>query len=221
MPSTLAQLETRVAALLFDPALAVWTTAVIDESIRQALHEYQQVVPLTAEALLTLPGVGRTIALNEVTGLLNITRIWWPYDSTEDDDTNKDANLVTGFNLRFDDNQPVVEIAAIDQPQLNDQLYLWYTKLHTIQNLDSGATTSMPADHESILVLGAAAYACFSRAADLNETSALNTSSTPNYGALGTWYLERFNLGLARARSPGKGNAGPAFGPGWKLDRWD
>lgn len=221
MPSTLAQLEARVAGVLFDPTVAVWTTAVIDESIRQALGQYQQAAPLTAEALLTLPGDGRTIALNEVTGLLNVTRVWWPYDSAEDDDTNRAANLVTGFNLRFDDGQPIVDIASIDQPQTDDELYLWYTKPHTIQNLDSGSTTSLPADHESIIVLGACAYACFSRATDLNETAGLNTSSTPNYGALGSWYMERFQLALAKVRSPGKGNAGPAFGAAWKLDQWD
>ena len=168
MPSTLAQLETRVAALLFDPALAVWTTAVIDESIRQALHEYQQVVPLTAEALLTLPGVGRTIALNEVTGLLNITRIWWPA-TPQDDDTNKTPTS-SPANLRFDDNQPWSKSPPSTSP--NSTILACGTQNSTPSRTRQRCRHTPCPPITAHPRPSAAAYACFSRAADLNETSA-------------------------------------------------
>lgn len=225
MASTLAQLEVKVAALLYDAANAVFTTATLDAALRQALEEYTEAAPLTMETTIVLPGDGREIALNGVSDLLAVTDVWWPYDSTPTSETWP-PNRVPGFRIWWDDAQPVLFLteAAGAQPQQNDELRVFYTKPHTIQNLDSAAATTLPAPHESLIARGAAGLCCLARSVDLNETAANMAVSTPNYGALADIYLNAFPAGFyprleaLRAHSSARGEP---FGAGWAMDKWD
>ncbi len=224
MPSTLAQLEARVANLLYDATNAVFSTATIDEGLRQALERYSDAAPLTRETVITLPGDGREIALNGIADLLQVTEVWWPYATTGAEVWP--PNRVKGFRLWWDDAQPVLFLTDIlgDQPQSGDSLRIWYTKPHTIQNLDSASVTTLPAPHETLLVRGAAGYACLARSVDLNETSLNMAVSTPNYAALAEIYLNDVASGFLticdqlRAQSQVRGEP---FGGGWQLDKWD
>src|SRR4051812_26996908 len=103
MPSTLSQLESRLSARLGDPTNAVYSTATLDEALRSALAEYNAVLPLTAETVITLPGDGREIALSGLSGLLGVSAVWWPYTSTGSEAwPPADA---PGFRLWWDDAQ--------------------------------------------------------------------------------------------------------------------
>jgi len=221
MPSTLAQLEVRVSQLLFDTANAIFTTGLIDEAIRIALAEYNRIAPRNMEALVTLPGDGREVALNGVADLLAVTAVWWPYDSTDPDAWP--PNVIDGWQLLWDDAQPLLYLPADThgQPQLDDELRLWYTAPQTVQNLDSASASTLPAPDETLLVLGAAGYACISRSVDLNETTANMAISTPNYGALGAGYLSEFRRGLDKLKSARPQSGAPWPSKGWKLDKWD
>ena len=225
MSLTLAQFEARVLALLMDDAAAIFVTAVTTEAVRLALHEYSEAVPLAMETVLTLPGTGHEIALSGVTGLLGVVDVWWPYDSVATSETWP-PNRVEGWSLWWDDAQPVLYLNADNQgqPQIADELRLWYTKLHTIQNLDSAAATTVAVAHESLLVLGAAGFACLARVVDLSESAAA-TIAMINLGALGEAYLKQFRARLKNLRS---GNAAgsargqrPFGGAGWTMDQWD
>lgn len=228
MPLTLAQYETQISALLMDPTNAVFSTAVIDAAVRQALGDYTQANPLTAETVLTLPGDGREIALNGVSGLIQVTDVWWPYDSSAVSETWP-RNDPLGFRLWWDDGAPVLFLNSREgaQPQQNDEIRVFYAKAHTIQDLDQAAATTPLPSHEYMLVRGAAGLACIGRAADLNETSSNMAVSTPNYAALGKLFLfgDEFDLGfypwLALLRTQGqvRGDAFPRAG--WKLDKYD
>lgn len=227
MPLTLAQYEAQVAALLMDPTNAIFSTAVIDVAVRQALGDYTQANPQSTETVLTLPGDGREIALHALTGLMQVTEVWWPYTSGSSEMWPRSDPC--GFRVWWDDGAPVLFLNAREgsQPQQNDEVRIFYTRPHTIQNLDAGAaTTPLPA-HEYMLVRGAAGLACIGRAADLNETSSNMAVSTPNYAALGKLFLfgNELDLGfypwLAGLRSQGqvRGEAFPRAG--WTLDRYD
>ena len=226
MGLTLAQFEARVLALLFDSSAALYVTAVTTEAVRLALHEYAEAAPLAAEIVLTLPGTGHEIALSAVTGLLGVVDVWWPYDSAATSETWP-PNRVEGWTLWWDDAQPVLFLNADNQgqPQIDDELRLWYTKPHTIQNLDSAAVTTVPTEHESLLVLGAAGFACLARAVDLSETAGQQTIATPNLGALGGMYLKQFRARLKSLRlGQVTGSARrqrPFGGAGWVMDQWD
>jgi hypothetical protein len=223
MPSTLAQFRTRIAQALVDTGNTNYATGALDEALRTALDEYTQAAPLGSESLVTLPGVGRTIALNELTGLLNVIQIWWPYDSLLDDDENEAANQVKGFALRFDDARPIVQLKTKNnsQPQTDDETLVWWTAPHTIQDLSSASITTMPAPHESGLVAGAAAYAAIARAIDRADEFNLDLKNPLNLASWGERQLARFNQWLALLRAQGARSGTESFGPGWPTDTWD
>jgi len=224
MALTLAQYEARIAAFLMDASNTIWSTATLDECLRSALHEYSDANPLAMEAVVTLPGDSREVALNGVTGLLRVTDAWWPYDSAATTSVWP-PNRVRGFRVYWDDDQPVLFLETEDdgEPQLDDELRIWYTKIRTIQNLDSASVTTIQAEHESWLVMGAAGYAAFARATDLAETAGVSAVSTPNLAALASRWLRTFRANVASLRgqsNPG-GPSGPVFGAGWRLDKWE
>jgi hypothetical protein len=216
--STLAQLEARLAARLVDAGNAVFATATLDEALRAALSDYTAAAPLTMETVLVLPGDGREIALSGVDGLTGVTDVWWPFDPGSE---IWPPNRVRGFRLWWDDAQPVLflESAAGGAPREGDALRLWYTRAHTIESLDAGALTTLPAHHESGLVTGAAGYAAVSE--NIDQIGALHldlteTDELRRWGSARLAEFERF-LGALRAAAPAPG---PAFGAGWVLDAY-
>lgn len=222
MASTLAQLEARVAQLLFDTGNVIFTTGLIDESLRLALHEYSGAQPLATETVITLPADGREIALSSLTGLLQVTEVWWPYDSSATIETWP-PNRVQGFRLWWDDGSPVLFLTTVDEsePDQDDEVRVWYTKVHTIQNLDSADSTTLPGPHESTIVLGAAGYACASQAANLTNTAVTMTVPSPKYAEIGGVYLTQFRAQLKSLRSGPGGIRGSPWGRGWAMDKWD
>jgi hypothetical protein len=221
MPSTLAQLEARVGQFLMDAAAAVWPTTTIDEGLRLALQEYTQSNPSSMESVVDVLAAGREIALDSLADLLDVTEVWWPFDSTVE---NWPPNRVAGFRLWWDDARPVLHLTSNDgsQPQAGDELRVWYTVPQTIQNLDAADMTTLRTVDDTLIVLGAAGHCCFSRSADLAENAATSTTATPNYAALGSRFLKEFRYLLAKLRpaSPMPPGASP-FGAGWALDAWD
>ena len=217
--STLAQLEIRVAARLVDSGNAVYSLATLDEALRTVLSEYSAALPLASETYLTLPGAGREIALDSLTGLIAVLDVWWPFDP---DSEAWPPNRVAGFRVWWDDAQPVLLLAsqAGSQPQAGDNLRLWYTKPHTLQDLDGGDVTTIFPNHESALVTGAAGYAAASNNLDQIGTVRVDPAEVP---ALNQWAAQRlaewraFLAGLA-ASAP---SFGPPYGEGWGLDKWD
>lgn len=220
---TLAQYETRVLTFLMDTGVAVWTSATIQEALTLALDEYSGANPLAKETVITCPAAGREIALASLSDLQHVTAVWWPYDSSTED---WPPNLVHGFVVRWDDAQPVLMLQCDTgaQPQTDDEVRVYYTVPHTLQNLRSASTTTIPTIHESLLVLGAAGYACFARSVDLAETTSLAAVATPNLAALGSRYLKEYRrrlLEISLSAHNLHGVSGPAFGAGWALDQWD
>jgi hypothetical protein len=218
--TTLTQLRDRVEAMLMDTANAIWDTDVIDEAIRQALDEYNQVFPLSVETVITLPGDSREIALNSLTGLLDVMEVWWPYDSAASE--TWPPNKIRGFRLWWDDAQPVLFLDLVDgsQPQQDDEMRIWYTKPQTIQDLDSADSTTLQGDHQSALVKGAAGHAALFRTADLVEVAGTDLYAV---GLLGTWGRAKEREWSAFLESLRKQSArrGPPWGQGWPLDKWD
>lgn len=218
--STLSQLQTRLAARLVDAANAVFAASTLEEALRAALSDYTAAAPLAMETVLTLPGAGREIALNTVTGLLSVSDVWWPYDSLATSPAWP-PNRVRGFRLWWDDAQPVLFLENVDslEPQPGDELRLWYTRAHTLQDLDGGALTTLPAHHESALVTGAAGYAALSENVDQIGALHLDPTESADLGRWASARLQEFHafLSTLRAAAP---VSGPSFGVGWKLDRY-
>jgi hypothetical protein len=217
--STLVQLEARVAARLADAGGALWALSITDEALRSALSDYSSALPLASETYITLPGAGREIAIDSLTGLIAVLDVWWPFDPNTE---VWPPNQVAGFRVWWDDARPVLLLASKsgNQPQLNDNLRLWYTKPQTIANLDSAAITTVFPNHESALVTGAAGYAA--NMALVNQMSSVQVE-VGQVPALHQWAAQRLAdwhafLAAIAANSP---SFGPPFGDGWGIDKWD
>jgi hypothetical protein len=221
MSAPLATFRDRIEQMLMDTGNAIWDTGVIDEGLHLALDEYDMITPLHMETVITLPGDGREIALNGVTGLLNVLDAWWPYDTAATSEAWP-PNRVRGWRLWWDDALPVIflEIDDSAQPKQDEELRLWYAKAHTIQDMGGAAATTMPDDHESLLVLGAAGHAAMSRTVDLIETPGTDLYQV---GLLGTWGQRKLREFQARLRKLERvvARRGRAWGAGWSLDKWD
>jgi hypothetical protein len=219
--AALAAIRDRVEVMLQDTGNAIWDTDVLDEGLRQALDQYNLVNPLRMETVITLPGDGREIALSGISGLLYVLDCWWPYDSDAATETWP-PNRVRGWRVWWDDNQAVLflEITEGSQPQTDEEVRIWYAKRQTIENLDSGSTTTIRGDHESLIILGAAGHAAMSRTADLVEVA--NTDLF-QVGLLGTWgqrKIREFNAQLKIIQRE-QVRHGPSWMAGWSLDKWD
>jgi hypothetical protein len=217
--SALSVYRTRILQYLFDTGSAIWSTDAIDEALRHALSQYNQLLPYTGNTVITLPGDGREIDLSSIANLRAVTDVYWPYDSTVE---VWPPNRIRGYTVYFDDSNAILYLTAIDgdQPQTGDELRLWYAANHSIQDLDSASTTTLPDEHESLLCTGAAGQAAFMRTVDLIETSGADLYGT---GLLGSWAnkkLMEFNTQLALL-ARGQARGGVAYGEGWKLDKWD
>jgi hypothetical protein len=209
-----------VLQLLSDTTPATFTTGQVDEGLQRALDEYSQYNPMQGETLLDLPGDGWEIALNNVSGLLRVMAVHWPYDSTLAEDEQHE-NLVTHWFLWWDDAQPVVTVVTSDNsmPEEDDEVRVWYVQAHTIDGLGDGTVTSVPELHESILVTGSAAFTAMSQAvAMMNDTAADMYAAT----LMATWgrakerefrqLLTRLAVQIGQSGQPRQA---------WKYDKWD
>lgn len=219
--SSLATFRDRIEQMLRDTGNAIWDVGNIDEALNQALDQYNYVNPLHMETVITLPGDGREIALSGITGLLDVLDVWWPYDSDAVDETWP-PNRVRGWRVWWDDAQPVLflEIRDSSQPQLDEEVRIWYTKRQTIQDFQSASTTTLRGDHESMLVLGAAGHAAMQRTVDLVETAGTDLYQV---SILGTWGQRKIREFQAELRKLERRHArrGMSWGVGWALDKWD
>ncbi len=213
-PLDLTGVIARVRAALMDDG-TIFTDAVVTEAVRAALDEYSEAAPQGMETVITLPGDGREVALDALTGLTSVTRVWWPYDS--DGSESWPPNAVTGFTLWWDDARPVLFLDARDgaTPAAGDELRLWYTRAHTVEGLAGASVTTVPEADLSLLVLGATGFALLARSYDQTETAATGAISTPNYAAAGFRLLRQFRLALNARRHDAARPAGPAWGAGW------
>lgn len=217
--STLAQFETRISAALVDSSNSVFPLTVVDEALRTALSEYTTALPLATETYITLPGTGREIALNNLAGLIAVLDVWWPFDPLTE---VWPPNMVAGFRVWWDDAQPLLLLASksANQPKINDNLRIWYTRPHMIQNLDSAAITSVFPNHESAIVGGAAAYCAISETRHQTGTIRIDPTEVPalqNWGNIKLQQWHDFLASLAAA-SP---SFGAPFADGWGIDKWD
>jgi hypothetical protein len=213
---TLITLRDRVEVILRDSSNYGFSTSVLDECIRITLNEFSTRYPQEIDAVITLPGDGREIALDSLTGLLQVMEVWWPYDSTAAEVWP--SNQVRGFALRWDDGRPVLFLSQLDgnQPQQDDEMRLWYTAKHTLDGLDSASATTLPDLAEYILVIGAAAYAAMGQAGDRSESLGSKTLTQ-----LGAAWMKEYRTLMDDFKSYRYSTRSAPWTGGWSLDKWD
>ena len=96
---------------------------------------------------------------------------------------------------------------------------MFYTALHTLEDLDSATTTSVPDEDVTPLAHGAAGYAALTRAVDLAEMISVDRAAVERMEKWGQERLTDFHLHLqAMAR---KRQDPTAHVPTPSLDRYE
>jgi hypothetical protein len=161
MTATLATLRDRVELILADSGNAIWSTDDIDEGIRQALHEYSKVRPLRAISTLSISSTGREVDASSLTGILGVQEIWCTYTSSDPEfPPNRRA-------FTYWPDEQTIYVHDDYEPTSGDTMRVFFTKLQTLNGLDSATATGFLDDDETLIAIGAAGYAATSRAVDL------------------------------------------------------
>jgi len=211
--ATLATLRDRVEATLQDSSNLTWSTDDIDEAVRQALHRYSKIKPDRTITSIELSEDGREIDISSITDYLTVERVWWDYD---DSDPAHPPNW-RNFELWPGD---IVYINDPAEPVTGDTVRFWYTRLQTLNGLDSASATSLPDDDTTLIVTGAAGLAALARAREISESLAVDGWVHKRLNEWGEKRLEEFEAGLKLVAAQRTAQAS-GIAPGPVLDRWD
>ncbi len=193
---TLTTLRTRIQNFLVDTGAATFPSDTVDAGIRLALQELSRAACESGATVRANDVIGtltptvnqREVSLSTLTGLIDVTRVWFPYESA---DPTERPNWVD-FEIWWNAGTPTLFLDIAGVPDGVDVARIFYRKQHTLNALDSATATTFDAAIEDALLIGAAGHACLARSMDLNETAANMAVSTPNYAALGTRFLRQF-----------------------------
>jgi hypothetical protein len=215
--SALADFRRWVRLALSDSGSLVWSDDEIDQGLRQALSEYSAALPFSQETVLELPGDGWEVALDGLDGLQRVLDCHYPYDSTLSGAAQL-ANQTHSWRLWWDDARPVLELrtAGGRLPQAEEELRVWYSTPHTIQDLDGAEASSVRAGHEQLLVSGAVGYAALQRVINNLEVAGQDMFAVVLMGSWARGKQREFQAGLLRS-SALEARSGPAAAA-WQMD---
>jgi len=191
--SDLAALRDLVELDVDDSSNAVWSTGDVDRAIARALYEYSQVNPQRTTGTITLSADGREINISSLTGLTRIVRVWHPYTAADPEDPPEWRRWdLWGTTLRVIDG---------DEPASGEVVRVFYFKEHTINGLGGASSTTVPAEDERVVVLGAGAYAALQKARSAIGEAGVSTETPEHWLKWALSRMEAFNQALASVRA--------------------
>ncbi len=186
--SDLAALRDLVEADLDDSGNAVWATGEIDRAMTKALHEYSLIRPQQIAGTITLAADGREVSISTLTGLTRIVRVWYPYTSTAPEDPPEWRQWeLWGSTLYILDG---------DVPADTLKVRVYYHKAQEIKDLDGAAATTMPAEDEETVVIGAGAYAALEKSRSSVGEAGVSTDTPAHWLDWATGRLDAFKAQL-------------------------
>ena len=168
--SNLAALIDRVELDLKDSGNEEWSEAELTAHIRRALEQYSRIDPQRTKGDLASTLDTRDYDLSTLTGLQNVTDVWFPFDSADPQyPPNRPAWCIPydGY-LRL-------EVADSPSGAADEEIRIFYTTPHAIEDLDAATATTLTADGEGTVVLGATAFAAEQYAQDMMNRVAVST----------------------------------------------
>jgi len=193
MTDSLTTLIGKTQNLLGDASGTYFTTVIVTAAIRQALAEFNLQVP--DHQAVVIAGVNDQ----------------YEYELTDEDPSARKILDV----LKQGDNQDELDISLTYDEYIEDErvffrlrspvttsdfLIVRYTTDHTINGLDSATESTVLANHDQIIVDGAAYYAIISRATARIETINLSKDQSDNYKEVAAHFQNAFRLGLSQAQ---------------------
>lgn len=143
--TTISTMRARVRQDLHDEDSSAyrWTDAVLDRHMGRSVNEYSLHAPLEQKSTLTATPGSRDISFATLVNLIDIEAVEWP------------VGEFPPRRIGFSQWQTTLTLDVVNQPNAADNIYVFWTKLHTLD----GSGSTLPAAHEDIVAAGAAAYA--------------------------------------------------------------
>jgi hypothetical protein len=187
--SNLAAYRIAVLALLVDPTNVVFSNNDVDQALRWSLAEYSLRRPLirTYQFTVDVATTVHSMPLDFITR--QVTRV-----ELYNEDPEKILDLPF-FAFYTDEGwiiQTTLEIAS------GYVLTIYYSDVHTIDDLDGAAGTTVPEADETLLQTGSAGRCAQMHALSKVETINLNNDVVKLYRDLAVDYLASFNAGLQK-----------------------
>jgi len=185
VPTTITTIRARVRQDLHDEDGSAyrWTDAVLDRHISRAAAEYSQYAPLEQKSTLTTTAGSRDISIASLTNAVTIDAVEWP------------AGQFPPAYVPFAKWQTTLTIDTPAAPAAVEDVNVYWTKMHTLD----GSSSTVPAAHEDVIAIGAAAYAALDWTSF--ATNRINTGGDgvwDRYKAFGESRLRDFHRDLAR-----------------------
>ena len=217
--STLAQLRDRAELLLQDVDNNFFSTATIDEGFKQALDDYNSYLPYTVYTTVTLAADGSEVSLSALSagsGLRGVMEAYWPWDSAKALD-DQEENQILRHDLYWSAGSAVLRLqpAAMRKPLTGEKMRIGFERAHTISGLDSAALTTLPAEHEALVVSGAAGYTA--TMGGISHSESINLEDLSKWGSS---RLSDYRTELSRLRAAAQ-RSGPGWVGPWRMDKWD
>ena len=169
-----------------DPASQRWTDDELDRHVQHAVHDLGRAAPVESVATVGAVAGSREVALTPLRGLLEVEGVEFP------------INLHPPCFVPFSRWGTSLTLQVDTPPYRGDQLRVYYTKLHTVD----ATSSTVPAQFEDTVTMGAAAYASLAWASyAANRVNLGGEDTARRYRIWGNERLEAFQLALGRARS--------------------
>lgn len=205
----LAAMRDNVERDLDDAGNAIWSTDEIDRAISRALVEYSKVSPLRAVTTINVTSETREFDLSGVSGLLRVAMVWWPYTAAEPEHPPR--------WVKFRAWEDTLYLLTEDEPQPSDLIRLYYLKKQAVEGLEGATATTVPADDEEVIILGATAYAALEKARKAIGTVGVSEETPEHWRKWGNERLLEFKAGLDFVRDRGTIAEDARVGP-WEVE---
>ena len=193
MSDSLTTLITKVQNILGDSSGTYFTSAIVTAGVRQALDEFNLAVPVYAAVTITGVNDQYEYELSDEDSLA--TDI---LDVLEQGDNQNELDISLDYDKYWEDERLFFRLR---QPEsTSNTIIVRYTKDHTINGLDSAVESTIQAQHDQVIVDGAAFYAITIRATARVETINLSQDQSDNYREIAGQYQTAFKAGITQAQ---------------------
>jgi len=193
MADSLTTLITKVQNILGDANGTYFTSAIVTAGVRQALDEFNLAVPVYAAVTITGVNDQYEYELSDEDSLA--TDI---LDVLEQGDNQNELDISLNYDKYWEDERLFFRLR---QPETtSNTIIVRYTKDHTINGLDSAVESTIQAQHDQVIVDGAAFYAITIRATARVETINLSQDQSDNYREIAGQYQTAFKAGITQAQ---------------------
>jgi len=193
--SNLSQLIDQVEQELKDTGNDQWSTAELTAHLRRALRAYNRVQPRRIQAVISTTERQREYSLASLSDLMDVLDVWYPWDDSDPQYPPKRP----AWSVVYDDTLRL-EVADAPVGDGTDDIRVFYTLPHTIDGLDDESSTTVDAQGEQLMVLGASAYAASQMAQSLIGTVTVTGSTPEQYSKWAAGRLRDFAQALEQLR---------------------